>query len=49
MSEKDFIELDDDRHYIRLISDVFENEPNINEDFFKKNLFLFYGKRVQKM
>ena len=39
VSEKDFIELDDDRHYIRLISDVFENEPNINEDFFNKNLF----------
>jgi len=39
VSEKDFIELDDDRHYIRLISDVFINEPNINEDFLNKNLF----------
>ena len=39
VSEKDFIELDDDRHYIRLISDVFEKEPNINEDFLNKNLF----------
>ena len=39
VSEKDFLELDDDRHYIRLISDVFENEPNINEDFLNKNLF----------
>ena len=28
MSEKDFVELDDDHNYIRLISDVFENEPN---------------------
>ena len=39
VSEKDFLELDDDRHCIRLISDVFENEPNINEDFLNKNLF----------
>tara|TARA_A100001234_G_scaffold75691_1_gene66869 strand:+ start:693 stop:2009 length:1317 start_codon:yes stop_codon:yes gene_type:complete len=37
--EKDFLELDDDLHYIRLISDVFENEPNINKDFLDKNLF----------
>tara|TARA_B000000475_G_scaffold20872_1_gene16788 strand:- start:2521 stop:3618 length:1098 start_codon:yes stop_codon:yes gene_type:complete len=39
VSEKDFLELDDDRHYIRLISDVFENEPKVNEDFLNKNLF----------
>ena len=39
VSEKDFLELDDDRHYIRLISDVFENEPEVNEDFLNKNLF----------
>ena len=39
VSEKDFLELDDDRHCIRLISDVFENEPNINEVFLNKNLF----------
>ena len=39
VSEKDFLELDDDHNYIRLISDVFENEPNINEDFLNKNLF----------
>ena len=39
VSEKDFLELDDDHHYIRLISDVFENEPNVNKDFLEKNLF----------
>lgn len=39
VSEKDFVELDDDHNYIRMISDVFENEPNINEDFLNKNLF----------
>ena len=39
VSERDFLELDSDRHYIRLISDVFENEPNVNKDFLEKNLF----------
>ena len=40
VSEKDFVELDDDHNYIRLISDVFENEPNIKEDFLNKNLLI---------
>ena len=39
VSEKDFMELDSDKDYIRLISDVFENEPNVNKDFLNKNLF----------
>ena len=33
------MELDSDKDYIRLISDVFENEPNVNKDFLNKNLF----------
>ena len=39
VSEKDFMELDSNKDYIRLISDVFENEPNVNKDFLEKNLF----------
>ena len=39
VSEKDFMELDSNKDYIRLISDVFENEPNVNNDFLEKNLF----------
>ena len=39
VSEKDFLEFDGVDNYIELISDVFENEPNINEDFLNKNLF----------
>ena len=39
VSEKDFLELDEDRHHVQLISDVFENEPEVNEDFLNKNLF----------
>ena len=39
VSEKDFMELDSDKDYIRLISDVFENEPDVNKDFLNKNLF----------
>tara|TARA_B100000900_G_scaffold391828_1_gene386787 strand:- start:41 stop:1138 length:1098 start_codon:yes stop_codon:yes gene_type:complete len=39
VSERDFLELNDSHNYVWLISDVFENEPNINEDFLNKNLF----------
>ena len=39
MSEEDFLGLDTEQHHIRLISDVFANEPNINKDFLEKNLF----------
>ncbi|RPH01318.1 MAG: hypothetical protein CBD12_003085 [Amoebophilaceae bacterium TMED152] len=39
VSEEDFLGLDTDQHHIRLISDVFANEPNINKDFLGKNLF----------
>jgi len=36
LDESVFLELD---HKLNLISDVFENEPNINKDFLDKNLF----------
>ena len=39
VSEEDFLGLDTEQHHIRLISDVFANEPNINKDFLEKNLF----------
>ena len=39
VSEKDFLEFNRDKDCIHLISDVYENEPSINKDFFEKNLF----------
>ena len=38
VSEEDFLELDNQANNIQMISDVFKNEPQINENFLEKNL-----------